>query len=67
MSPDDEIAAILDTALSEAMAIHEGEVLNRHRTGAALAQALERYNRFTRHGMIPEDLSDDAVPASETP
>jgi len=55
----DEITAILDAALTEAMETHEHEVVNRHRTGAALANALERYNRLTLHGMIPEDLKED--------
>ena len=64
MKSYDEIEAILDAALSDAMESHEREVLNRHRTGAALAAALDRYNRFTHHGMIPEDLSDDALPPS---
>ena len=59
MKSYDEITTILDTALTEAMEAHEHEVFNRHHTGAALAKALERYNRFTLHGMIPEDLNDD--------
>ena len=55
----DDIKSILDAELGEATAAHERELLNRHRTGEALAKARERYDRFTLHGMIPEDLEED--------
>jgi hypothetical protein len=55
----DEIKAILDLELSDAMERHEREGLNWHHTGKLLAEALEHYNRFTLHGMIPEDLKED--------
>jgi len=58
----DEIKALLGVALIDAVKIHEREELNPHDIGAAVAKALERYNRFTLHGMIPDDLrEDDAV------
>jgi hypothetical protein len=50
---------MLDAELGEAITAHERELLNRHRTGEALARARERYDRFTLHGMIPEDFAED--------
>ena len=55
----DEIRDTLDTALYEAIAAHENEVLNRHYTHKLLAEALDRYNRFILHGIIPEGIGDD--------
>ena len=59
MSAYDEIQSSLRAALEEAMARHAREVLHRRRTAAALARAVERYDRFTLHGMIPEDFTEN--------
>jgi len=48
-----------EAELEEAMTRHEGETLHRHHTGAALAEAIDRYRRFTNHGIIPEDIAED--------
>jgi hypothetical protein len=51
--------------LSEAVTAHGRALQNQHLTGEAVAKARERYDRFTLHGMIPDDLrDDDASPSS---
>jgi len=63
LAPDmksyDEIRSMLEAELEEAMTRHEGETLHRHHTGAALIKAIDRYRRFTNHGIIPEDFDED--------
>jgi hypothetical protein len=59
MKSYDDIKSMLDAELGAAITAHERELLNRHRTGEALASARERYDRFTLHGMIPEDFAED--------
>jgi hypothetical protein len=55
----DEIRSILGTELSKARTAHEREGVNRHSTGDALKRAGERYERFTLHGMIPDNFKED--------
>jgi hypothetical protein len=59
MKSYDDIRSMLEAELEEAMTRHEGETLHRHHTGAALAEAIDRYRRFTNHGIIPEDIAED--------
>lgn len=61
MKSYDEIKAILEAELKEATANHDRESLDRNRTGAALERALDHYNRFTLHGVVPEHLSDEDI------
>lgn len=58
MSAYDDIQAILRAALEEAKVRHAREVLHKARTAAQLAEAAERYDRFTDHGMIPENFTE---------
>lgn len=59
MKSYEEIRAILEGELNVARATHESEILNRDRTEKALARAQDRYDRFTLHGMIPDDFNED--------
>ena len=61
MKSYDEIKTILEAELEKAMANHDREALDRHRTGAALARALDHYNRFARDGLVPEHLSNEDI------
>jgi hypothetical protein len=45
---------------------HAREGFNKRRTAAALAKAVERYERFTLHGMIPEDFTKNEENAAES-
>ena len=56
MKSYDDLKSILEAELSKAVANHERE---RHRTGEALAEAVDRFQRFALHGMIPEDITDE--------
>lgn len=57
----DEIKAHLERQLTEAMACHHEEALDRNRTAAAVARAQARLENFTLHGLIPEELSEDII------
>lgn len=59
MSAYDEIRSILRAALEEARLCDAREVAHKGRTSAALARAIDRYDRFTLHGMIPEDFAEN--------
>jgi hypothetical protein len=59
MKSYDDMKSILEAQLSRAVTNHECEITERHRTGEALAVAVERLQRFVLHGMIPEDITDE--------
>lgn len=59
MSAYDEIRSSLRAALEEAKVRHACEALDKRRTSVALARAIDRYDRFTLHGMIPEDFTEN--------
>jgi hypothetical protein len=59
MKSYDDLKSRLEAELSKAVTNHECEIAERHRTGEALATAVDRLQRFVLHGMIPEDITDE--------
>jgi len=55
----DEIKAILQAELNQALARRKIELFNRSGSDAAVRRAASRYNRFTLHGIIPEDFKEE--------
>jgi hypothetical protein len=54
----EEVRSMLESAVREAAERHAAEMLDRQRTESLLAKAADEYERFTLHGMIPEDMTE---------
>lgn len=61
MKSFDDIRLLLEAELRAAMDAHEIESVYPHQTREAMVRAIDRYRSFVRHGLIPEDLSEDGT------
>ena len=55
----DEIKSLLEQRVDQALFRHKNEIKDRQRTSEELAQAIDTYDRFTLHGLIPDDITDN--------